>query len=617
MITISHTSGPLVGKIQRFDDSKERIEFGRDDKCDVVYPPEETSVGHQHFALVRDGSSGDWALHLYGVHFVSVDKLPAQQDQPVKSGQHFHLGPADGPNFAVTIERAVPKSSAKTEDQPEPTPLPIRIRHLAIAGSAIAAILALTISGLMVNNYINQKQVAATVASLSKDQQRAQEDLARIGREAAVSIDQSVIDRLARATFLVFQQDAQGRQFAMGTAWVIGPNLLATNAHISTQCDDLKPDDQPLVIKQLVECNSYKPGEKLYVRQPGAGGKTYEVIGHSFDSGYVAFPKFALAEDPTIASFGGGQPIALGEIDGYDVGLLRVKDDLPPGLALEVASQDELLALKAGMPIASAGYPAEGIFNSDVLPLGAVPQVRYGNISALTDFFFLPTDPAHSQLVQHSIPITGGASGSPIVSASGHVIAVVSSGNFTAGVGSLSRTPSAVQINYAQRADLVSRLLAGQAEGENALKADKDYWTKQMANFKRGIDLVGAWVLDQTKPDPKATATLVSETQANLQASDMSVDPVSEKKQRIKVEKVNLSAGTHYLIFVYAGDETNIQIYLKDSSNQTEADNTISQWYPSVSYTPPNTGTWSLVVVGPDQDTPLTTEVYSWQSSSS
>src|SRR6202034_4400908 len=134
MITISHTSGPLVGKIQKFDDSKARIEFGRDDKCDIVYPPEETSVGHQHCALVRDGTSGDWALHLYGVHFVSVDKLPAEQDQPVKSGEDFHLGPADGPDFAVTIEGAVPESGAKTEYQPEPTPLPIRIRHLAIAG---------------------------------------------------------------------------------------------------------------------------------------------------------------------------------------------------------------------------------------------------------------------------------------------------------------------------------------------------------------------------------------------------------------------------------------------------------------------------------------------------
>ncbi len=616
MIAITHESGPLAGKTQTFDATKDRIEFGRAPDCDVVYPEQETSVGHRHCALIRDGSSSDWMLHLYGTHFVAVDKVPAQQDQPVKSGQKFHLGPATGPSFAVSIERA-PGQAANdvTIAQPVVTPLPVQIRHLAIAGGALAVILILAVGGSMIATYLHEKEVAATVASLSRDQQKAQADMARIDAAAAASIDQSVIDKLVRATFLVFQQDAKGRQFAMGTAWVIGPNVLATNAHISTDCADLKPDDQPLITKELIECNTYKPGEKLFVRQPGVGGKTYEVTGHSFDPGYVAFPKFALAQDPTIASFGGGQPIELGEIDGYDVGLLRVSENLPPGLALQVASPDELLALKAGMPIASAGYPAEGIFNSDVLPLGAVPQVHYGNISALTDFFFLPTDPAHSQLVQHSVPITGGASGSPIVNASGHIVAVVSSGNFTAGVGDLTRTPSAVQINYAQRADLVTQLLNDQSKTD--LKAEKAYWTQQMANFQHGIDLIGAWVLQQAKPDPKATALLVSQTDDKLQSSDLSVDPVTKKRQRIKVEKVNLSAGVHYLIFVYGADETELQIYLKDANNDTDADNTNSQWYPSVSYTPTAAGAWSLVVVGPDQDSSFTMKVYSWQSTSS
>lgn len=617
MITIAHESGPLAGKIDKFDDSKERIEFGRDPKCDVVYPPDDASVGHQHFALVRDGASGDWELHLHGTHFVAVDKVPAQQDQPVKSGQKFHLGPASGPSFVVAIERAAGKGldDAATIRQPESTSLPIRLHHLAVAGGVIAAVLVAVLGGSMLAGYLHEKQVAATVASLSADQQSAQAVVKRLASEAAASISQSAIDHLVRGTFLVYEQDAQGGQWALGTAWVVGPNLLATNAHISAQCEDIAAEDQIVVKKQIVECNSYKPGDKVFVRQPGAGGKSYEVVGHSFHPGYIAFPKFVLGADPAFATYGGSEPSELNIIDGYDVGLLRTKDNLPPGLALQIASQDELLALKPGTPLASAGYPAEGVASANVLPVGATPQVHYGNISALTNYFYLPADPAHDLLVQHSIPLAGGASGSPVITASGHVVALLSSGTMFAISSGSGRSPSAAEINYAQRADLVNQLLGGQAQ--TALKAEEAYWAQQMANFQRGIDVIGAWVLDQSKPDPKATAQLVSQTQDKLEASDMIVDPVSKKRRRTKIEKLNLSAGTHYLIYVYADDQTGVEIYLKDANNETDANNLNSYWYPSVSYTPSAAGTWSLVVVGPDRDTSFTMRVYSWQSSSS
>ncbi|HLH11488.1 MAG TPA: trypsin-like peptidase domain-containing protein [Methylovirgula sp.] len=614
MVAITHRSGPLAGKVQSFEPTKDRIEIGRDPSCDIVYPEEETSVGHRHCALVRD-ASGDFTLHLYGTHFVAVDKLPGGQDQPLKSGQVLHLGPASGPSFEITLDKAARADELATIRQPEPTPIPLRIRHLTIAGGAIAALLILAVGGSLYKAHLDREQVAATIASLGQDQQTAKDEMERLAHAAAASIDQGAIDRLVRSTFLVFQQDAQGRQFALGTAWVVGPNVLATNAHVSAQCNDIKTDDQFLVKREIVECNDYKPGEKVFVRQPGSGGKAYEVMGHAFHPGYVAFPKFVLAEDPALGSYGGGAPSELDIIDGYDIGLLRTKENLPPGLALEIASPGELLALKPGMPLASAGYPAESVAGQNVLPISATPQVHYGNVSALTDYFFLPADPAHQLLVQHSIPIAGGASGSPVIAPSGHVVAVVSSGTMVGISSGTGRTPSAAEINYAQRADLVNELLANQTDA--ALKADHAYWVRQMDNFKRGIDVIGAWVIDQSKPDPKATAQLVSETQDKLTASDLVIDPVSGKNQRTKVEKLNLSEKTRYLVLVYASDETNIQIYLKDAKNQTDADNSNAQWYPSVSYSPPASGTWSLVVVGPDRDTSFTTRVYTWQPSSS
>ncbi len=621
MITITHKSGPLAGTSQSFDDTKQRIEFGRNaDKCDIVYPADATAVGHQHFALVRD-TSGDWALQLYGDHFVSVDKVPAQPDQPIKSGEVFHLGPADGPTFEVTVERGAPKDGKRTEPQPEPAPASVAARRLMIAGVVVALAIVGTVGGWIYKKNADEKQMAAILASLAKDQQKAAADAAHMRRVAATSISQSAIDRLARATFLVYFQDAQGNQTAEGTAWVIGPNVLATNSHISGRCDAFTPDDMRLVKMNLVECDDIKPGQKMFVRQPGPGGAAYEVIKFSFHPGYVAFPKFVLSQDPAIATLSG--PSSVSGLAGatYDVGLLYVKDELPPGLVLQVASKEELMALKPGMPIASAGYPSEMIHNFEALTVAATPQVHYGNISQLTDFLWLPTDPAHSFFLVHSIPGTGGSSGSPIINASGHVIALNNTGWSSEELPPEAKktwprgAPSGAEVNGAQRVDLVADLLAGRAQA--AFDADKPYWTRQLAKFKRGIDVFGAWLLDQAKPNATAVARLVSETPGKLEDDDMRVDPDSKKKERIKVENLSLSAGTPYFVYVYADHWNSISIYLKDSNHQTVASNTNSDWYPGVSFTPPASGSWSLVIVGPDVDTTFTTRLYSWQSSTS
>ncbi len=603
MITITHKSGPLAGTSQSFDDTKQRIEFGRDaEKCDIVYPADATAVGHQHFALVRD-PSGDWELHLYGDHFVSVDKVPAQPDQPIKSGEVFHLGPAGGPTFEVTLEQAAAKDGKKTEPQPEPTPASVVVRRLTIVGGIVAFALIVTVGGWIAKNIADQKRVATTVASLVADQQKALQDLAQRRSADAASFDQSVIDRLARATFLVYKQDAQGSKSVIGTAWVIGPSVLATNAHISARCDELPPNQR----KPGSTCQDLAPGETLFVLQPGSDGASYEVVKRSSHPGYTAFPELVRSGDPAIANLWYG-PTQLDTRFTYDVGLLYIKGELPPDLALQVASKDELVALKPGMPLASAGY----LNPAAVLTVAATPQVHTGDIGALTNFLFLPTDPVHDYLIQHSIPedVEGG-SGSPIISPSGHVIAIHNAGNVGA-----TGAPSGVEINYAQRADLVADLLAGEAQ--SAFDADKPYWTRQMANFKRGIDAWSADALAKSKPtDTKAVARLVSETPGKLEAHDAGIDPITNKKQRVKVIKLDLSAGTPYFIFVYADNQTQIGIYLKGSDNRTVVEDTQSQWHPHMPFTPTTSGSWSLVVVGPDADTTFTTRLYSWQSSGS
>jgi hypothetical protein len=611
MITISHKSGPLAGETRKFDDDKTTIEIGRETDCDIVYPEDEALVGRKHLALV--GQLKDWVVHIHegprGPHFVSIDGVPAESGQIFKSGAVFHLGRKDGPSFSVNFDQPkFAEGMAATIAQAHVTPTRVLYRRLALVGGVVAVAIILVLGGWIAKYLNDQQRTAAAFASLAQDQENAKNALAHLRTNAAATIDQKIIDHLINATFLVYKQDAQGRQFADGTAWVIGPDVLATNAHISALCSEFTEAD-----KQLASCDDLSPGEKLLVKAPGPNGAVYEVIGHSYHPGYVAFPRYVLAKDPAIATTGG--PTQVGS-DGYDVGLLKVNANFPPDLALQVASKEELMALTPGTPLASAGYPSENIYNSDVLTVAATPQIHYGNISALTDSLFLPTDPAHNFLIQHSVPMTGGSSGSPVVSVSGHVIGLLNSANFgPAASGWVRGAPSGAEINYAQRADFVADLLAGRAD--SVFQSDMTYWAHQVADFQHGIDVMGAWVLDRSKPNSGVTPQLASETHGKLTSDEMRIDPNTKQKIRINVETLKLTANTSYLIFVYADDDANVKIYMKDANNNTLADNTNSGWYPSVSFVPPTTGDWSLVVVGPDDDTTYTTRVYTWKSTGS
>lgn len=601
MITIQHMFGPLQGTSQSFDDDKSRIEFGRDpDQCDVAYPADDAIVGRRHFALVRK-LSGDWAVDLYGQHFVTIDGLPAEPDQAVPSGASFRLGRSDGPGFTVAIERAeAPGKLIRTDIQEAPTPVRALVRRVAIAGVAIAVAISAA-TGLWIvrdraERDAEREHVAATYAKLAEEQEQL---IKQAAQGQPDRINPKAIDRMRRATYHVYLQDKDGRQFASGTAWVVGPDLLATNAHVAEGRDELKP------------------GERMFVRQPGKGGAALEVIEHLKHPGFAAFRNYIKGKDTAyLPRFRTGAPMAVIGGLAYDVALLRVKGKLPKELILEVAPKDELLALEPGMPLASAGYPSENITGGEILPIGATPQVHFGSVSALTDYFYLPTDAEHNLLVHHSIGGTGGSSGSPVIGPSGRVVALINANNFLfiPDRGGETRAPSGALIAYAQRADILLDLI--QKRAESALETDKSYWDRQMANFKRGVDAFGDWVLDKQKPSQQASAQVVSEAEEKLEAADMQIGS-DGKKQRVKVTKLDLAADKIYTIFAYAEKQTPIKLYLVDANDQKVAESEGDRWFPSLKFKPAANGVWSLYVVGPDEDIGVTVKLYTWQSPAS
>jgi hypothetical protein len=88
--------------------------------------------------------------------------------------------------------------------------------------------------------------------------------------------------------------------------------------------------------------------------------------------------------------------------------------------------------------------------------------------------------PDQLQLIHHSVPETGGASGSPIINADGKVIAINSGANFY-GLSNGARIPLAVGLNFAQRADLLQELLDHRAD--DAQKNRLSQWQQELAKY--------------------------------------------------------------------------------------------------------------------------------------
>jgi len=100
---------------------------------------------------------------------------------------------------------------------------------------------------------------------------------------AKLQIGSDVRDRLTRSVFLV------NTPTSGGTAFPIGPHLLATNSHVGELYEELKP------------------GQKMVVRSPGREGKIYEVIDHKLHPGYRAsrsfLSKMSFANEPLSCTF--------------------------------------------------------------------------------------------------------------------------------------------------------------------------------------------------------------------------------------------------------------------------------------------------------------------------
>lgn len=463
---------------------EEQIVIGRDpDRCDIVFVDDlrERGLGNEHVALRR--SLARYQLDINTHNAVRVDGRNAFEEQEL-SGTHV-LQLANAAKLEVTVVDDRSATIGNTGNR-QPHEVAAGTRRLLAALGCATALLA--IAGWWGMSRESKRageamraaaETKSAVDSLTKEAAETRATLASLSSIGAVSDD--VISTVRESIYAVILRTREGEDI-LGTGWSAPGGKVVTNAHV------IELEDDP-TLKKLVD-----EGAELLVRSAVAPYRTHRVTARTPHPGRRRFLEVMSGMQPLITSVGGFRKF---DVDsGCDVAVLDVEDAAALAAPLTIATPDELRALRSGQPIAMVGYPGQDMLSN--LVTRPEPVSQKASIVRLTDFFMQHRDDGNNQLVQHSLPAAGGASGSPIVNTAGHVIAIldaISSLSVPESGGQRTRltfmNPAAV--NFAQRVDFAVDLL----EGRGAEAADR--YAKEWLDRLEQMDLLSEQIVPLTE----------------------------------------------------------------------------------------------------------------------
>jgi hypothetical protein len=490
-LVIRFRGGPRAGEVLRFGDEVETILIGRDpDKCQVVFPPEETKVGREHCGLTR--RLGRYRVMTNRDNPVLIDGRPAIDDQELGGRVEMQIG-RGGPVIVVESDRSGPM--LQTEEQSRQPGVATMVRgaeQSARRGGRLAllAMLLLAVAaGIGYYAWRESRQRFDRIETLSESQQ---ESVTRLTTKVASVQDQvqeelaprlgEVLAEARASVYLVLIKDPQYLptetpadapdgsagdtpatdgfdERAGGTAWVFDQErgILGTNAHVAEQLEEAQAN-----------------GGEMWVRSSEEPPRDFRVERVELHPGYKAFEELWWNDYEPTARGSAPSLSTISSPGACDVALLYVTD--PKGLApaLPVADDEELHSMHPGYPVGYVGFPVESMVLSGVTLQRPTPTTHMAYVTAVTDYFGISTGPAEDRLlVQHSLPSAGGASGSPILNERGQVIALHNASNLLyvpvvdqaqpSGF-SAARIGTGVGVNFGQRADLLRELAGDPAE---------------------------------------------------------------------------------------------------------------------------------------------------------
>ena len=346
------------------------------------------------------------------------------------------------PDFRNEQDTAAQKQQEAAQPAPAPVQVPDHHKKLNLA-VIIAAGIAVIAAGIFF--VLSRKEQTSPVPVSSP--QPAAPDVAPapapvavvkpvvIGTSDSTTMLSEVAERHKRSVGLVSisieLENGKKVSGEIGTAWAFAPNKFATNAHVAL---GLREKFKALGL-QLAKM-------KQAIRSVEA-----QIIINDSQRKILPISQVQIHRDYGLVSSKRSPDVAILTIAGNH-------DSYFP-----IAPRSVLYALKAGDPIAFLGFPMERLDQENMHIDDPLASMQSGIVVAVSDFEMKDSGASRNILIRHNLPSTGGASGSPIFNKNGEVIALLFAGNVIWQItksGQVSRAPSAAQINFAIRADILS-----------------------------------------------------------------------------------------------------------------------------------------------------------------
>lgn len=253
----------------------------------------------------------------------------------------------------------------------------------------------------------------------------------------------------------------------VGTAWAFAENRFATNGHVANALSGTMLNIINSTVSEMLMIEAEKAGYKSVDEFLKAQGNNAQNV-------IAAATKMVIAQ---IADVRADIIINNSKKKSYSIAQVQIHKDygvvgseFQPDLAVltidgkhdnyfKLAGKSTLADLKSGVPIAFLGFPTERLNKGNFHIDDPIASMQCGTVVAVSDFDMKDAGVDGNFLLRHNLPATGGASGSPIFNQNGEVVAALCGGNVIGQVsanGQVVRAPSAVQINFGIRVDLLS-----------------------------------------------------------------------------------------------------------------------------------------------------------------